>query len=176
MQFAFERAVGDFWQVRRQWNRCTSPAHVYLITLRELGWTPTSARQVSTAQGEVVDLLSLSPVMVSSLAQRDAGHWADKRALLLRPQLNGVWCRPVLWEGTRDLLKDGCSQVWGQHHKACVRNAFALGSCTQARLKDHGLADDDICQLCQASKGTLFHGRFECEAFDGDRRQYLSAA
>eukprot|EP00959_Pyramimonas_sp_CCMP1952_P014329 303415-Pyramimonas_sp.AAC.1 len=88
---------------------------------------------------------------------------------LLRSKLNGVWCRPVLWEGARDLLKIGCKEVWGQHHQACVKNVFALGTWTQARLKDHGLADDDTCQLCHSSQGTLFHRRFECEAFDGDR-------
>eukprot|EP00959_Pyramimonas_sp_CCMP1952_P350795 7349690-Pyramimonas_sp.AAC.2 len=59
---------------------CNSPAHAYILTLRELGWVPTSARQVSTARGEMVDLPSSSPLMVSSLAQRDTGHWADKRA------------------------------------------------------------------------------------------------
>eukprot|EP00959_Pyramimonas_sp_CCMP1952_P312061 6531505-Pyramimonas_sp.AAC.1 len=57
-----------------------------------------------------------------------------------------------------------------------MKNTFALGTWTQARLKDRGLADDDACQLCHTSKGTRFHRRFECEAFDGDRRQSVSAA
>eukprot|EP00959_Pyramimonas_sp_CCMP1952_P218770 4574690-Pyramimonas_sp.AAC.1 len=61
------------------------------------------------------------------------------------------------------------SMTWTKHRQACARNTFSLGTWTQARLKDNGLSDEDLCQLCRAERGTLFHRRFRCEAFLEDR-------
>eukprot|EP00959_Pyramimonas_sp_CCMP1952_P273474 5716292-Pyramimonas_sp.AAC.1 len=71
-----------------------------------------------------------------------------------RPKCSAVWCRPVYWEGAGSLMSGKTSGTWTKHHQACARSTFSLGTWTQARLKDHGLADEDLCQLCRAERGT----------------------
>eukprot|EP00959_Pyramimonas_sp_CCMP1952_P204214 4271150-Pyramimonas_sp.AAC.1 len=66
----------------------------------------------------MIDMLELAPLAVRRLAERDAGHRADKRALMKRPKCNAVWCRPVYWEGARNLLSGKTSMSWTKHHQA----------------------------------------------------------
>eukprot|EP00959_Pyramimonas_sp_CCMP1952_P062097 1297765-Pyramimonas_sp.AAC.1 len=66
--------------------------------------------------------------------------------------------------------------VWHDHHQACARNGFAMGIWTQQRLHDHHLAQDNVRQICPGAPGTVSHRRFECPAFDADRREHLSPA
>eukprot|EP00959_Pyramimonas_sp_CCMP1952_P375915 7873560-Pyramimonas_sp.AAC.1 len=37
------------------------------------------------------------------------------------------------------------------------------------------MPDSTVCQLCRAGGGTLFHRRFKCSAWEGDRRTFLSS-
>eukprot|EP00959_Pyramimonas_sp_CCMP1952_P439490 9200616-Pyramimonas_sp.AAC.1 len=53
------------------------------------------------------------------------------------------------------MLSGRTSETWTKHHQACARNSFALGAWPQARLKEHGLATEDCCQLCREQPGTL---------------------
>eukprot|EP00959_Pyramimonas_sp_CCMP1952_P042493 888509-Pyramimonas_sp.AAC.1 len=66
------------------------------------------------------------PPLMKSLAERDAGHWADKRALQLRPKQNLMRCRPVFWVDQASALPGRTSGTRAKHRPACVRNSFCV--------------------------------------------------
>ena len=95
---------------------------------------PESCRVFRKADGERIDLLAISPLVARDFAAADAGYRADVKALGQRPKMNKVWCRPVLWEGARDLMEGGKNSVWNDHHQSCARTSFSLGTWTQANV------------------------------------------
>eukprot|EP00959_Pyramimonas_sp_CCMP1952_P129616 2710601-Pyramimonas_sp.AAC.1 len=134
MQTVFELAVDAMGSTRRPWLTATSPAHALLLSLADIGWQPVSARIFRKADGEEIDLLlQLAPLAVREFAARDAVHRADVKALNQRPSLNTVWVRPGFWEGARKMINGTRNVVWHDHHQACARNCFAMGTWTQQR-------------------------------------------
>eukprot|EP00959_Pyramimonas_sp_CCMP1952_P138202 2892734-Pyramimonas_sp.AAC.1 len=52
-QCVFENASGDLWRAERPRLIAAQPAHVYLLTLAEIGWRSISSRKIQLCDEEV---------------------------------------------------------------------------------------------------------------------------
>eukprot|EP00959_Pyramimonas_sp_CCMP1952_P167340 3497338-Pyramimonas_sp.AAC.1 len=62
LQQALGGAFAELEQRRFTWGWVRSPAHVYIMSLRELGWHALNARSIGMEDGRELDLLAPAPV------------------------------------------------------------------------------------------------------------------
>ena len=71
---------------------------------------------------------------------------------------------PIFWASMLRLLDGKTSAVWTKRSQAAYRALVSNTHWPQARQARHDNTRSNLCQVCQAAPGTLWHRRYECDA------------
>ena len=120
------------------------------------------------------DVRDFSPSLFKQLVQQAARDATDKAALAREQAPLGAWAGPINWYSLNQVLHCYKAEGWTNHQRHTLRGLLAHSHWCQERLASHcpGLAGE--CQRCRKAPGTLFHRYFECEAWEGWRRDNAS--
>jgi len=153
----------------------SDPVVVLLLSLRRLGWSAPTHTEFVTDLGVKLDLMYLAPGMVSQLAETAAGRATDRHALLRQ---NGnsptKYIGPLFWDQMLPLLDGPKKPTWTKRSQAAYRALVSNTHWPQARQARHDSTRTNLCQLCQAEAGSLWHRRYGCDASSLKRLQCTS--
>ena len=149
------------------WAAVTGPFTAVAATAQRLGWTYDGGLRFGTDARERVDLALDSPQAVKLQVRHSVRRWRARRISDLIPGLE-LSASGLITDGVRKASKPPPPKhpraaFWAKGCASALRSAVSGGQWPQVRLKSAGLAQDDLCQLCQQAKGTLAH-RAVCAA------------
>ncbi|CAK0903314.1 unnamed protein product [Prorocentrum cordatum] len=93
-------------------------------------------------------------------------------AALARLRGAGTWATPLNWTPLAKLLgpRSVDDAEWTISHQRALRSLLGGSHWTQARLCDEGKTGSDLCIVCRAERGTLWHRCFACDGHAVRRR------
>ena len=171
LQSALSSALHKLCVATRPWRKVTGPAAVYVMVLARLGWRASSASSVTIHTKQKLDLFCISLAAAAALAVLATKHWSDTQATAsLRTGSPGF---SVYWDALRPLLTGRKPSGWTQRHRSAIIFLLAGGEWPQARQHTHGKTDDPICLRCNLAPCTLWHRRYQCDAWTFPRLSIL---
>ena len=174
LQTVLKAAADDLERAKNLWASAASPAHVFLLSIQQLGWGAPSADRIVIDTGEEIQLTHLAPKQVVWLARRAARNVSDVAALDNMNESSQSWTRPIFWRPLAGLLEGRTSDSWTARHQNSLRSLIAQQHWCQAKQARHNKSDTDLCQVCKCKAGTLWHRRFLCPHWEADRARHCS--
>ena len=144
-----------------------------LMVLARIGWTPHTATHFTTHTGLEFDLNKIAPAAVARYAANATQHWSDRKATEGKNGEPGII---IFWDAIQGLLKGPRSKhgagttPWNQTHRNALVFLLAGSEWPQHRQYTHGKADTADCKLCGLPQCTIWHRRYECDAWHQDRQ------
>ena len=143
------------------------------MVLARIGWTPHSATHFTTHTGLEFDFNQIAPAAVARYAANATQHWSDRKATEGKNGEPGII---IFWEAIQGLLKSPLikhgagTTPWTQTHRNAQVFLIAGGEWPQHRQHTHGKAATADCKLCRYPQCTIWHRRYECDAWNLDRQ------
>ena len=143
------------------------------MVLARIGWTPQSATLLTTHTGVKFNIKQIAPAAVARYAANATLHWSDIKATEGKLGDPGI---VVFWEALQGLLKgplsknDAGTLAWTQSHRNALVYIMAGGEWPQYRQFLHGKSTTALCRLCGHAQCTLWHRRYERDAWQQDRQ------
>ena len=143
------------------------------MVLARIGWTPHTAILFTTHTGLKLNLKYIAPAAVARYAANATLNWSDIKATEGKLGDPGI---AVFWEALQGLLKgplsknDAGTLAWTQSHRNALVYIMAGGEWPQYRQFLHGKSTTALCRLCGHAQCTLWHRRYECDAWQQDRQ------
>ena len=112
-----------------RWTSCLGPLQAMLLTLRRIGWQWSSPRQLTTDEGNLLDLMAIAPARLSRVLEDGLRRWHVKRAsdrltsasstdyTLLRAVMNGKFADVTGIGARMTTLQTGGHRPNGKHWK-----------------------------------------------------------
>ena len=156
LQATWKRAIVDVTAALRPFSNVAGSAGAYAASVGRLGWRMPSYRHLLLTNGTLIAIDSIAPKDLQLLALK-ALHDNDAMKSSLASIIGGP---PDLTPLKTFVDKKGL----GYQVKESLRSLGEGGWWTQKRMHEAGLqgVDDDLCQVCHLSTGTLLHRCASC--------------
>ena len=158
------------------WSKVAGPAAAVVLSAARLGWAFDTPFRLRTDIGQVLELLADSPDYVAAAVKDAVRRWRLQRIAQFFPQSSPAahdWAANGSDRDGADVMLDfvdslapllrgarGCRDFapWTVHCRPALLSAICGGQWPQARLASvRDWTDDNRCQLCFGSAGTLLH-------------------
>ncbi|CAK0867581.1 unnamed protein product, partial [Prorocentrum cordatum] len=171
----FESAVQEAVQrhagAAAPWVHCRTPVDALALSLSRVGWRLVHGARLATDDGHLLDLRMLGPRELGLLAAAGARRASDKSELA-RLGHGALPQSPLFWEAFAEVLGPGSKL--SHREKAAVVSFLSNAHWPQTRLHSAGEREHARCCACQAPRGSLWHGLFECPVLAGARTDAMS--
>ena len=163
---------------RSPWSLVFGPAAALVATADRLKWSVSSAFQVITDLGVVVDFKLDSPAMIKGLVIDAVSRWRWRRLEDKYPALDsGGLGTGAAWRPISKALNMKATGTWTNEHKAALKSAVSGRQWSQQRKHKANLVTSNLCQLCLDLPGgnqcgTLLH-RWVCPALAPFRQEHM---
>ena len=173
-------AVAKLDRAKVAWGVVYGPAAAMVATARRLNWQVNSAVSFCTDEGRSVDLQIDSPAYVLGVVRDSMSRWRWRRIEACLPGLVGN--TPGLgaaWGPVCKVVWGKSNEDWKPEHRGALKSAICGRQWTQQRLYKAGLAENNLCKLCEGlpggdQVGTLLH-RYSCPALEPFRKRHMPA-
>ena len=142
------------------------------MVLARIGWLANSASSITIHTGQTLDLAEISPGAVAGLALKTTQHWSDVQTTAARTSASPGFS--IFWDALRPLLRGRMPTDWSQRHRNALVFLLAGGEWPQARQHTFGKSPHPVCLRCNLERCTVWHRRYECEAWAFARQQNTS--
>jgi ribonuclease HI len=147
------------------WKAVCGPTSALVATLARLRWQMHSAFTWTTHLGRRVDVLTLAPLVVASLARQATHDWLFSRVAATQPTL-ALLAGGAETQVTRRLTTGRTSTYWSPKHQGALACTASGGVWLEARKHSAGYTATALCQGCGTALGTLQHRLYNCPLLD----------
>ena len=147
---SLEKLAGR-WDSSHIWSTVNHPVTAALLSAHRIGWTSPQPGIFMTAKGIDIDVCTMSPATVRTLANRDVEDFLLKRAAARYPEFRRFGPDAVPWV---DPLRRATSMAgsaswdWKPQHQALVRTRAANGLWPPADLHKLDASINGMCDAC----------------------------
>jgi hypothetical protein len=146
------------------------------MAMKELKWKMSSAFNLMSETGEVLDIREEAPSTMKILVERAVTkllwrNWATAQSAKSDPlerDPEGYWMEELRCWTSR------ARKGWTLLQAACVNSIAGGGQWPQQRLYDAGVVDDPNCYSCNSAPGTVEHRTWTCSSLDTARAECIS--
>ena len=132
-----------------------------IATLARLGWSMHSAFAWTTHTGRRLDLLSLAPLAVASLARAATHDGLYRRVAASHPAL-ALLANGADVTVARQLTSGRTRRYWNFQHQGALACVASGGVWLEDRNHQAGYTATNLCQGCGTAVGSLKHRLYDC--------------